>query len=177
MPPPAPKSPLVPRFLEAWLATRQIIQAANFNRFQKAGLSASQFMTLNLIPAKHPGMPLSELARRMNLGAATVTRTVDTLEARGLLTRTPSPTDRRSVLLALTRSGKKLQNAASTEFHQHMASLFLALTAKQQTGLVEGLESLVQAALAQTDTHAAATTSRADAATPARRSARQSPQP
>ena len=38
------------RFLEAWMQVRQMVQAANFNRFQRAGLSATQFMTLNVIP-------------------------------------------------------------------------------------------------------------------------------
>jgi len=41
----------VARFLDAWFAARQHIQASNFNRFQGTGLSATQFMTLNLLPA------------------------------------------------------------------------------------------------------------------------------
>jgi hypothetical protein len=36
------------RFIAAWMRLRQVIQAANFNRFQQAGLSATQFMTLNV---------------------------------------------------------------------------------------------------------------------------------
>lgn len=31
------------RFLEAWVQVRQLVQAANFNRFHRAGLSATQF--------------------------------------------------------------------------------------------------------------------------------------
>jgi hypothetical protein len=49
------------RFMDAWMQVRQIVQALNFNRFQGAGLSATQFMTLNVVPAE--GMTLSELAR------------------------------------------------------------------------------------------------------------------
>ena len=135
----------VSRFLDAWLATRQLIQAANFNRFQNAGLSATQFMTLNLIPSSKDGMTLTELAQRMNLGPATLTKTVDSLESRGLLTRTRSKVDRRQVMLALTREGTSLQNSASVEFHSHMASLFNKMNAAQRDGLVHGLEGLVQA--------------------------------
>ena len=142
----------VSRFLDAWLRARQLIQAANLNRFQKAGLSATQFMTLNLIPANKAGMTLSELARRMNLGTATVTKTLDSLEARGLLTRTRSETDRRRVILSLTDEGETLQNSASTEFHDHIANLFRKMDADQQKGLVSGLEGLLQASAEQPST-------------------------
>ena len=133
------------RFLEAWLGVRQLIQSANFNRFQRAGLSATQFMTLNLLPVSKTGLTLSELARRMNLSLATVVKTVDSLQARGMLTRTRSEADRRVVHIALTKEGRTLQNAASREFRDHMAELFCSMTAKQRAGLIEGLECLIRA--------------------------------
>ena len=122
-----------------------MIQAANFNRFQKAGLSATQFMTLNLMPDGHESMTLSELAARMNLGTATVAKTIDSLEARGLLTRTRSNRDRRVVLLSMTKEGRSLQNAASAEFRRHMTALFRKLTPARREGLVYGLEDLLEA--------------------------------
>ncbi len=135
----------VTRFLEAWLGARQMIQASNFNRFQNAGLSATQFMTLNLIPDGAKSMTLSELAARMNLGTATVAKTIDSLEDRGLLTRTRSDQDRRVVHLSLTEDGRSMQNAASADFHRHMTALFRKLTPDQRTGLVQGLEALLEA--------------------------------
>ena len=81
----------VERFLAAWFAVRQWIQAANFNHFQKAGLSATQFMTLNLLPENGDKLSIGDLARRMNLKAATVAKTVDSLEARKMLARTIRP--------------------------------------------------------------------------------------
>ena len=135
----------VTRFLQAWLGARQMIQASNFNRFQNAGLSATQFMTLNLIPDGAKSMTLSELAARMNLGTATVAKTIDSLEDRGLLTRTRSDQDRRVVHLSLTDDGRSMQNAASADFHRHMTALFRKLTPDQRTGLVQGLEALLEA--------------------------------
>ncbi len=79
----------VKRFLDSWLAVRQVIQAANFNRFQGAGLSATQFMTLNLLPSHGDGIAMGELARRLNLKPATVAKTVDSLEARGISEKSP----------------------------------------------------------------------------------------
>ncbi len=143
-----PKDPLeeeISRFLAAWLGARQIIQAANFNRFQREGLSATQFMTLNLLPVDGRGLTLSALAERLNLGLASLTRTVDSLESRGMLTRSRSMTDRRAVSIALTGKGMSLQNAASTEFQGHMEGLFRAMKPGKRAGLIEGLEALVQA--------------------------------
>ena len=89
------------RFLDAWMQVRQIVQASNFNRFQRAGLSATQFMTLNVVPKD--GMTLSEIARKLNLSAATLNATVNSLVERGLVRRTPDRTDARKVIIRATR--------------------------------------------------------------------------
>lgn len=135
--------PEVTRFLDAWLGVRQLIQAANFNRFQSAGLSATQFMTLNLLPASAGAITMGELARQMNLKPATIARTVASLEARHLLTRAPSRTDRRQRLVSITPAGAALQNNAAGHFRRHIESLFRAMSAAQRTGLILGLESLL----------------------------------
>jgi DNA-binding MarR family transcriptional regulator len=132
----------VERFLTAWFGVRQVIQAANFNHFQKAGLSATQFMTLNILPP-NGSISIGELARRMNLKAATVAKTVDSLEARKLLKRTKSPADGRVVLVGITRQGSELQNAAAGQFRSHVGGIFAAMPAKHRTALIQGLESLV----------------------------------
>ena len=118
----------VARFLAAWFAVRQVIQAANFNHFHQAGLSATQFMTLNLLPGEG-GMTIGELARRMNLKAATVAKTVDSLQARGLLTRSKSDVDGRLVLVGITAQGRTLQNTAVGQFRDHVSSIFSAMRA------------------------------------------------
>ena len=138
--------PELTRFLDAWFAVRQLIQAANFNRFQSAGLSATQFMTLNLLPAVRGSIRMGDLAREMNLKPATVARTVDSLEARALLTRTRSLTDRREILVTITPAGARLQNAAAGQFRRHMRRLFRAMSATERVHLLDGLESLVRAA-------------------------------
>lgn len=146
----------VARFLDAWLQVRQLIQAANFNRFHRAGLSATQFMTLNLLPANEDGMTLTELARRLNLSAATVAKTIDSLEARRMLRRTPATADRRQVMIRLTAAGRRLHNAASAEFHQRMAGLLHTLGSTQRRDLIAGLESLAAASADATPVDAAA---------------------
>lgn len=139
----------VTRFLDAWFAVRQFIQAANFNRFQGAGLSATQFMTLNLLPTDGTGLPIGDLARRMNLRAATVAKTVDSLEAREMVIRVRSDVDKRVVMVKMTPVGSDLQNAAQGQFQAQMKQLFHAMSPGERTGLILGLESLVRTATLQ----------------------------
>lgn len=141
----------VKRFLAAWFAVRQFIQAANFNHFQKAGLSATQFMTLNLLPENDDSITIGELAKRMNLKPATVAKTVDSLEARAMVSRKKSAADGRLVLITITQEGRKLQNAAAGRFREHMASIFRAVPAQRRAELIVGLESLVRAAEQQSE--------------------------
>jgi len=157
----------ITRFLSAWFAVRQFIQAANFNHFQKAGLSATQFMTLNLLPIEGESIAIGELARRMNLKPATVAKTVDSLQARRMLVRTKGTADRRLVLVRITKRGKTLQNAAAGQFRAYISDIFRGMASAERSGLIAGLESLVREAGAglTRETHGVA---------PQKRSSRQS---
>lgn len=162
------------RFLEAWMGVRQIVQAANFNRFHRAGLSATQFMTLNVVPEE--GITLTELARSLNLSPASLNKTVDSLEQRGLLLRRRHVGDARKLAILNTPEGKRLKNAASGEFHRFVASLFKAMPQDERKGLVHGLERMVQvSALLHASSLQQEATLRDDAAPRAKRSSRQSP--
>ena len=144
MPRVLPETDEVQRFLDAWLAVRQIVQAANFNRFQRAGLSATQFMTLNVLPGPGGAMTLSELAKRLNLSPATLNKTLASLESRGLVQRTRRASDARMLDLQVTAQGTELQNAASAEFHAFMSHLFGKLEPGLRQHLLDGLEALVR---------------------------------
>lgn len=156
------------RFLDAWMRLRQIVQAANFNRFHRAGLSATQFMALNVVPAD--GLTLSELARRLNLSAATLHKTVSSLEERGLLVRIRHPGDARKVNIRATPEGETMQNTASQDFHRSIAAMFAALSRRRRDGLLAGLEELVAVGEQVSGTaRGEAATRRAGGAPPARR--------
>lgn len=72
----------------------------------------------------------AELARDLQLDPAAVTRALDRLEAKGLVKRTRSRTDRRVVQLALTAEGRRvapLVPAALAEvFNAHLAGFSAA---------------------------------------------------
>lgn len=124
-----------------------MVQAANFNRFQRAGLSATQFMTMNAIPAE--GMTLTEMARRLNLSAATLNATVNSLEERGMVRRARDASDGRRVIISATRKGEAMQNAASREFHEYMAGLFGQMSKTRREGMLAGLEEMVKLGVRQ----------------------------
>lgn len=130
------------RFLNAWMQIRQIVQASNFNRFQRAGLSATQFMTLNVVPKD--GMTLSELARKLNLSPATLNQTVNSLEERGFVSRSRDRGDARKTIIRATSQGEAMQNSASQEFHLSMAGLLARMSKTRREGLLAGLEQMVQ---------------------------------
>lgn len=57
--------------------------------------------------AEHPaGVRVSHLADHLGIAPRSATEVADALETAGLLTRSPDPTDRRAVLLALTTEGR-----------------------------------------------------------------------
>lgn len=57
--------------------------------------------------AEHsPGVRVSHLADHLGIAPRSATEVADALEAAGLLTRSPDPTDRRAVLLTLTDAGR-----------------------------------------------------------------------
>jgi DNA-binding MarR family transcriptional regulator len=159
------------RFLAAWMQVRQMVQAANFNRFQRAGLSATQFMTLNVIPRE--GMTLSELARKLNLSAATLNETVNSLEERGLLRRIRHAEDARKINICATKKGEGMQNSASREFHGFMSGLFGRMSKARRDGLLTGLEEMVK--LHQEAPQDMPASGRAGGVLQARRNSRQSP--
>ncbi len=162
------------RFLAAWMHVRQVVQAANFNQFRRAGLSATQFMTLNVIPDE--GLTLTQLARKLNLSPASLKITVDSLEERGLVLRRRSAQDARKVDILSTREGTRLKNTASGEFHHFMADLFTAMSKTERRGLLAGLERMVELSpLEKGGASQDGSTLRGDAAPPAKRSSRRSP--
>lgn len=162
------------RFVQAWMGVRQIVQAANFNQFHRAGLSATQFMVINLIPPE--GTTLSELARRLSLSPATLSQTVDSLEGRGFVSRKKSKQDARRFQIFATSEGERMQNAASGTFHDAMAGLFSKMSAKDRSALVRGLEQLVQISERSQDKKAEVPSRHAGAALQAGHSSRRSRQ-
>lgn len=75
----------------------------------EAGTTQQQYQAMLAIKARtSETMPIKELAEQLLLTHHAVVQLMDRLEAAGLARRTPSPEDRRSVLVDLTERGEAL---------------------------------------------------------------------
>src|ERR1700735_5610064 len=77
-------------------------------------LSIVQARLLGILRDRSP--TIMELARFLQLDKSSVTGLVDRAQQRGLVTRTPSTFDRRSVHVTLTAAGRELVNGATAAF-------------------------------------------------------------
>ncbi len=84
---------------------QQIAVAVFLQETEASGVTPVQFAALQSV-ATQPGLDQRTLAGLIGLDTSTVAGVIDRLEARGLLARSASPTDRRVRLLALTAAGE-----------------------------------------------------------------------
>jgi DNA-binding MarR family transcriptional regulator len=96
-------------------------------------LSIIQTRLLGVLRDRTPTM--NELAQLLDLDKSSITGLVDRAERRGLVTRVPSPTDRRSVHVTLTDDGRSLISQASTRFQADISILLDPLPPSDRGGL------------------------------------------
>jgi MarR family transcriptional regulator, lower aerobic nicotinate degradation pathway regulator len=101
-------------------------------------LSMAQVRLLGVLRDRTPTM--NELARLMEVDKSSVTGLVERAERRGLVLRVPSVTDRRSVLVRLTASGRELVTQAARRFDADVAGL-LGLLPTRDAAVLAGLAS------------------------------------
>jgi DNA-binding MarR family transcriptional regulator len=92
----------------------------------------------------HQGpMMQTALARAVRVSRRNITGLVDGLEASGLATRSPHPSDGRALLVALTPRGTKAAAALSRDERAFARYLFTNLTAAELQQLADGLQRLL----------------------------------
>ena len=94
------------------------------------------------------GEPLtvSRLAAAAGVRPTTLTNLLDRLEGRGLLTRRPSPGDRRSVLVELTPAGREVAGRVLAAIAELEHRALGSLGADERAALVEAVEGLAEEA-------------------------------
>lgn len=106
-------------------------------------ISPVQFGALAIV-AQRPGLDQTQLTELLALDRSSVTKCVDRLEARGLLLRQVSPSDRRARQLRLTEAGHSLLAAAWDGVQRTNAQLLAPLGAEGPR-LLALLEQLAEA--------------------------------
>jgi DNA-binding MarR family transcriptional regulator len=88
----------------------------------------------------NPGMRQSQLADALAIERSNLVVVVDDLEGRGLVTRDPTPEDRRAYALRPTQAGRRLCEKALRAVEAHEARMLRHLTKAEILALVQALQ-------------------------------------
>ncbi|MCX4750820.1 MarR family transcriptional regulator [Kitasatospora sp. NBC_01287] len=133
------------------LNTSALIERLLAGAIQRAaGISHSMFEVLLILAAQPGGTPVSRLSGGLVLTSGGATRLIDRMTEVGLVTRTPSPTDRRVQLVAMTEQGERtLLTAAAAHTREAERLLHGALAPAEATAMVDALDRLGRHARAE----------------------------
>lgn len=101
------------------------------DRFGEDRMSPGVFCALAVIGA-NPGVRAGALGDALMIRRSNMTKLVDALERRGLVKRTPSDIDRRSVELSLTDAGRALIKSIKPEILSHEAFALSVLSVHER---------------------------------------------
>lgn len=123
------------------LAVADRVAAATEAACGAGGAAAAVLVHLH----RRPGTSVSDLAAVVGVGGSGGVRLVDRLAAQGLVTRAPSTTDRRTVLLRLTGTGTEAARRVLDAREDAVRRTVEALDDDQRTALEHLLPDLVTA--------------------------------
>ena len=123
------------------LAVADRVAAATEAACGAGGAAAAVLVHLS----RHPETSVSDLAAVVGVGGSGGVRLVDRLAAQGLVTRAPSRTDRRAVLLHLTEAGTQNARRVLHAREEAVRQTVEALGEDQRSALEQLLPALVTA--------------------------------
>lgn len=145
--------PLSPTEEALWRAIMRIVKVLprylDSDLIHDAGVSASEYTTImHLSEAPNRELRMSDLASATGLSASRMTRLVDDLQARSLVTKVASSTDARGNVARLTSRGMAKMRAAwpvhlasvRSRFFDHMDTAEIKLVAAAMSGVADQLE-------------------------------------
>lgn len=128
------------------ISLRKVIRAIDLHSkhlSKTSGLTSPQLLILLEID-KATGINSSQVAKNINLSAATVTNILDRLENKALVSRVRDTKDKRKVGLYLTEKGKALLLNAPQALQEHFIENFSNLAQWEQSQLLSSLERLAE---------------------------------
>lgn len=127
------------RRLRAWIrllgVTRHAeAQLRDYLR-REHGTTLPRFDVMAALWRRAGPMPMGELSRMLLISNGNATDVVNRLEAEGLVLRTPSPEDRRTVLVALTDAGRMAFEGMAEGHEGEVSVVFDALDSEELDAL------------------------------------------
>ena len=127
------------------------VMGAGFKHAHQHGFGTTQFMVMGLIERAQAtdaeALTISGIAGSLGIDPATVVRTVDSLEKRGLIERRRDRQDRRQVFVEFTDAGRTACLEAHQQFIERIRAIFLAMSAEGRASLQSGMEEFAQVGL------------------------------
>lgn len=124
----------------------QISTALFMERMTQAGLTLTpvQFAALSAVRT-HPGIDQATVAGLVAYDRATLGKVIDKLDARGLVRRTVSQSDRRARELTLTEAGEALYRAALPHVKAIQPEMLAGLDAEERDTFLRLLDKVTMA--------------------------------
>ena len=111
---------------------------------RKAGLRVPEWRVLACL-VDHDPMMVTELAELSLLEQSRMTKIIDQMDARGLVSRISDTADRRRVRIALTDAGQNLADELVAQAKDHEAELLASLAKTDAARVKPVLKALLQA--------------------------------
>ncbi len=111
----------------------------------RTGVSGAQLFVLRVLAAHPQGLSINELADRTMTHQSSVSAVVTRLVGRGLVTRAPSPEDRRRQIVTLTPRGTALHRTAPAVAQELLVEAIRTLSPARRRALATGLRALTDA--------------------------------
>jgi len=136
-----PNHPLLDKFWEvvppAWFQARAQIRGAAAEQFN---LTVEQFQVLRRIRRGFDSV--SAIAEDARTSRPAVSKAVDGLVNRGLVSRLTDPNDRRHIQLSLTEEGARVMNGIFGEANRWLEAKFARLTPAESAQVLDALDLL-----------------------------------
>lgn len=107
----------------------------------EAGVASPHEIVLLYLDAHGP-VPQTELVHYMGRDRSTVTATLQAMERAGLVTRTPSPSDKRAMTVRLTKKGRDAAPRALAAWQELERRTTRTLSPSQQADLMTALAAV-----------------------------------
>lgn len=124
------------------MRAHQILLARVETALRPYDLSFSRFELLRLLAFSRSGaLPITKASDRLQVHVTSVTHAIRRLEADGLVTRTPHPTDGRITLVQITSLGRATVEDATVTLNKEVFA-DVGMSDEQARALVQSIETL-----------------------------------
>lgn len=123
-------------------AADALLAEINRRRRSIADLSPSAFQCLAILDGAGEPLAAHTIAERLLVSSASTTSLLDTLEKRGLIERSPHPSDRRKTLIHLSDDARELVDRMLPQVHAAATDAVRELSEAEREQLIQSLASI-----------------------------------